>query len=159
IGKTSLVNLFLKQLPKQTTILIGGCDPLSTPRPLGPLYDIASQVSPAFQLLLKEEKTRHIIFSALIDELSKLENVFLIFEDIHWADEATIDLVKFLSRRIYRHKILFLLTYRDDEIHSRHALKNIFGEMIPHTFSKIQLQRLSQNAVQQLATQHGNKSG
>jgi DNA-binding CsgD family transcriptional regulator/tetratricopeptide (TPR) repeat protein len=156
IGKTSLVNHFLKQLPKQTTILIGGCDPLSTPRPLGPLYDIAARVSPSFYSLLKGEKTRHIIFSALIDELSQRESVVIVFEDIHWADEATIDLIKFLSRRIYRYNILFLVTYRDDEIN---ALKNIFGELIPHTFSKIQLQRLSQQAVQQLATQHGNRSG
>lgn len=158
IGKTSVVNLFLKGLPGKSTVLIGGCDPLSTPRPLGPLYDIAPQVSPAFQQLLKEEKTRQVIFSALIEELQKKDLAVMVFEDVHWADEATIDLIKFLSRRIYRYRCLFLLTYRDDEIHARHGLKNIFGELIPHTFSKVQLKRLSQNAVHQLAAKHGKHS-
>lgn len=158
IGKTSVVNTFLKGIPETTSILVGGCDPLSTPRPLGPLYDIATQVSPGFQSVLKNEKQRHLIFSSLLEELS-LRNVVIVFEDIHWADEATIDLIKFLSRRIHRFRCLFILTYRDDEIHARHALKNIFGELVPHTFTKIQLQRLSQKAVYELAKKSGNRSG
>lgn len=158
IGKTSLVNHFLRQLPKGTTVLSGACDPLSTPRPLGPLYDIAAQLGSQFQSLLNEEKKRHIIFSSLIEEITSLKSVVIVFEDVHWADEATIDLIKFLSRRIYRYHCLFLLTLRDDEIESRHALKNIFGELVPHTFSKVQVQRLSLKAVQQLATKHGNRS-
>jgi len=158
IGKTSLVNHFLKQLPKDAAILLGSCDPLSTPRPLGPLYDIAPQVSSRFQSLLKEEKKRHIIFSSLIDELASLQGVVIVFEDVHWADEATVDLIKFLARRVYRYRCLFVLTFRDDEIHARHGLKNIFGELVPHTFSKVLIQRLSLKAVQQLALKRGNRA-
>ena len=38
----------------------------------------------------------------------------LVFEDVHWADEATLDLVKFLGRRIHRLPALLVLSHRDD---------------------------------------------
>ncbi len=160
IGKTALVNHFLKQLPQTSTVLIGACDPLSTPRPLGPLYDIAPGIDPEFPDVLRKPHNRSDVFAALLTKISlESKPIILVFEDVHWADEATIDLIKFLSRRIYRYKCLFLLTYRDDEIHPRHAMKNIFGELIPHTFTKIQLQRLSEETVKQLATDRGSHSG
>ena len=77
--------------------------------------------------MLRNEKDRSIIFGALIRKLSaSTKPVILIFEDIHWADEATIDLIKFLARRIHQYKCLFLLTYRDNEIPSGNTVGNDF---------------------------------
>ncbi len=56
----------------------------------------------------------------------------VVFEDIHWADEATMDFLKFLARRrITQLRCLFILTYRDNEIHSRHPLRSVMGQLNP----------------------------
>jgi DNA-binding CsgD family transcriptional regulator len=160
IGKTSLVDYFIKKIDNTAVIYAGACDSLFTPRPLGPLFDIAPKVGPAFIELLRNEKDRSLIFAALVQKLSATgKPVVLVFEDIHWADEATIDLIKFLARRIYHHSCLFLLTYRDDEIQARHPLAAIFGELPPEHFSKVPLKRFSREMVDQLAVKKGLASG
>src|SRR5688500_8296208 len=70
IGKTSLVNQFTKKIDLQSIILSGACDSLFTPRPLGPLFDIARQIGQDFNNLLKIEKDRSVIFAALVEHLS-----------------------------------------------------------------------------------------
>ena len=160
VGKTSLVNHFVKKIESKSLIYSGACDSLFTPRPLGPLFDIAEQFDQDFIDLLRNEKDRSIIFGALIRKLSaSTKPVILLFEDIHWADEATIDLIKFLARRIHQYKCLFLLTYRDNEIPSGHPLATIFGELPPDNFSKILIDRFSKATVDQLAVQKGYASG
>jgi len=80
-------------------IYSGACDSLFTPRPLGPLFDIAEQFDQDFIDLLRNEKDRSIIFGALIRKLSaSTKPVILIFEDIHWADEGSLDAVEYLTR-------------------------------------------------------------
>jgi DNA-binding CsgD family transcriptional regulator/tetratricopeptide (TPR) repeat protein len=160
VGKTSLVNHFLKKIESKSLIYLGACDSLFTPRPLGPLFDIAEQFDQEFLALLKSEKDRSIIFGAVLRKLSvSTTPVVLVFEDIHWADEATIDLIKFLARRIHQYKCLFLLTYRDDEIHAGNPLATIFGELPTANFSKILVDRFSKVTVDRLAVQKGYASG
>ncbi len=48
---------------------------------------------------------------------------------MHWADEATLDLLKFLGRRIQRTRSLLVVTYRDDEVGTRHPLRLVIGEL------------------------------
>ena len=79
---------------------------LFTPRPLGPLYDIAHHTH-SLTALLEEEAPRSSIFSAVLDELENgRAPTIAIMEDVHWADEATLDLLKFLGRRINRTNVL-----------------------------------------------------
>jgi predicted ATPase len=160
VGKTSLIHHFLKSISARAAVYSGACDSLFTPRPLGPLYDVAAQIGGTFPALLQHEKDRSLLFGAFLQILQ--ENalpVVLVFEDIHWADEATIDLIKFLARRISRLRCLFLLTFRDDEVASRHPLRSVFGELPAGTFSKLALHRLSREAVDQLARAKGYASG
>jgi DNA-binding CsgD family transcriptional regulator len=160
IGKTSLVNHFAQTIESTADIYSGACDSLFTPRPLGPLLDIADQIGQDFSELLRSEKDRSLIFAALIQKLASMERpVVMIFEDIHWADEATIDLIKFLARRIHRYKCLFLLTYRDGEIHAGHPLANIFGELPSDNFSKVAIQGFSREVVDHLTAEKGYTSG
>jgi DNA-binding CsgD family transcriptional regulator/tetratricopeptide (TPR) repeat protein len=79
----------------------------------------------------------------------------VVFEDIHWADEATLDFIKFFSRRITQLRCLFILTFRDDEINPRHPLRNVFSDLSPDTFTRIQLTPLSKEAVYALADEKG----
>ncbi|HZB12637.1 MAG TPA: AAA family ATPase [Chryseolinea sp.] len=160
IGKTSLVNHWVDTKRSRALVFIGACDSLFTPRPLGPLFDIAPEVSQELDDLLMREKNRAVIFTSLIKYLATAQKpVIIVFEDLHWADEATLDLVKFLTRRINRLRCLFLATYRDDEIHSRHPLATLVGEIPAGHFSKIQLAKFSRSLIDQLASRKGNVSG
>jgi ATP/maltotriose-dependent transcriptional regulator MalT len=160
IGKTSLLNSFVKRAEHSAIVYSGACDSLFTPRPLSPLFDISVQIGQNFTDLLNDEKDRSLIFTTFIQKLSSsTKPVVLIFEDIHWADEATIDLIKFLARRIDRYRCLFLLTYRDGEIHSRHPLASLFGELPSGNFSKIVIHPFSKDVVNTLAAKKGYTSG
>ena len=156
IGKTSLVKAFCKQQREDCSIYQGACDALFTPRPLAPLYDIMWQLCSDFARYSHKVEERPVLFSKFFYELSnKTEKILIVFEDIHWADEATLDFIKFFARRIGQLSCLFILTYRDDEIHSRHPLRNVFSDLSPDTFTRIQLMPLSREAVYKLANEKG----
>src|SRR3954469_5034791 len=156
IGKTALVKAFCKQQRDDCSIYQGACDALFTPRPLAPLYDIMWQLCSDFARYSHKVEERPVLFSKFFHELSdKKEKILIVFEDIHWADEATLDFIKFFARRIGQLSCLFILTYRDDEIHSRHPLRNVFSDLSPDTFTRIQLMPLSREAVYKLANEKG----
>ncbi len=156
IGKTFLVDHFLRQKAGVAATYAGSCDSLYTPRPLGPLYDVASQIGPHFTRALKNGRDRAHIFDSFIQEIaSTRKTVILVFEDIHWADAATIDFIKLLARRIARYHCMFILTYRDNEVHDEHPLRRIFAEMSPATYSHLTLDPLSPETVRAMATAQG----
>jgi DNA-binding CsgD family transcriptional regulator/tetratricopeptide (TPR) repeat protein len=156
IGKTSLVKTFCKELKKTSNIYLGTCDALFTPRPLAPLYDILLQIGKGLPENSGDIADRTAFFTRVFHELSnKKEPGLIIFEDIHWADEATLDFIKFLGRRITQLRYLFILTYRDNEIHSRHPLRNVLGQLNPDSFTHIQLLPLSRQAVEKMAEEKG----
>ncbi|HTD41831.1 MAG TPA: AAA family ATPase [Mucilaginibacter sp.] len=156
IGKTSLVRTFCNEIKGECKILQGTCDALFTPRPLAPLYDIAWQMQSDIMQRVKDKRDRAALFTSLLQELNaQKEPVVLIFEDIHWADEATLDFIKFLARRINYLHCLFILTYRDNEIHSGHPLRNVFGQLSRDTFTRLQLTALSKEAVETMSAEKG----
>ncbi len=156
VGKTSLVKEFTGNLKNETLVLTGGCDSLFTPRPLGPLFDISGDFSPEFQRILKSNSNRSALFNSFLAELKeKKQTTILIFEDVHWADEATLDLIKYFSRRVFMVNCLFILTYRDDEINLDHRLRAILGEIPPQYQTRLKIQRLSVDAVKELSKNTG----
>src|ERR1700689_431912 len=100
IGKTFLLNEFSKQ-QRGAQVLWGACDALFTPRPLGPVHDIARQAEGPLLAAVNSGANRDKIFAAVLDELERTRTL-VVFEDLHWADEATLDLLKYLGRRILR---------------------------------------------------------
>jgi tetratricopeptide (TPR) repeat protein len=153
IGKTTLVERFLAQTqePRQDSVrsLWASCEALFTPRPLGPLYDIAQQTVSPLRALLDGEAKRGSIFAALLDDLAQCPTI-LVIEDIHWADEATLDFIKYLARRIHRTATLLVLTYRDDEIDNEHQLRRVLGDLPARYVTGLQLRPLSEEAVAML---------
>ena len=113
IGKTSLARLFAAG-PDVGEVLWGVCDPLGVPRPLGPLHDVADDLGEPAAGLLGAGAPPHEIHRALLDALTA-RSVLLVVDDLQWADEATIDLLRFLLRRIAGTRSLVLATYRADE--------------------------------------------
>lgn len=151
IGKTSLVEHFIKEHKTTWRVLQGACDSLFTPRPLGPLHDIALQISGNLLALLKAESNRAEIFSTCLNELNE-QTTILVIEDVHWADEATLDLLKYLGRRIRQTTSLVILTYRDDEMSVDHPLRILFGDLASsNALYRIPVAPFSKDVVFELA--------
>ena len=156
IGKSSLVRVFGEGLPAGTAFYLGLCDALFTPRPLAPVYDVAGQMRGASWLKAMDQPDRSVLFSGFYQDLAERRGTMVIvFEDIHWADEATLDLIKFLARRISRVRCLFLLTYRDNEIHAGHPLRSVLGQLPPDAVTRLHPEPLSRKAVERLAAGKG----
>lgn len=154
IGKTSLVERFLERRQSATRVLWGACESLFTPRPLGPLYDIAQHAQTSLRALLEGEPNRATLFAAVLEELmSDHLPTMIVIEDIHWADEATLDLIKYLARRIHRTPSLLVLTYRDDELVKNHPLRLVLGDLPARDVTRLRLLALSEEAVATLAQQ------
>jgi DNA-binding CsgD family transcriptional regulator len=156
IGKTALLQKFSTQ-QRQARILWGACDALFTPQPLAPLLDVARQTQGALLAAINSGANRDVIFTATLDELER-PGTLLIFEDMHWADEATLDLLKYLGRRIHRTQALLAVTYRDDEVGPRHPLRFVIGDLPRASTRRMTLSPLSGSAVAQLAKRAGQSA-
>ena len=149
IGKTSLLRAFMATPAcAQTQPLWGSCDPLLTPSPLGPLHDVAADLGGGVRAALARDAGRLEVFMAVLDALGQAPRC-LVFEDLHWADEATLDLLAYLGRRIERTRTLLLVSYRDDEIGPAHPLRRVLGAL-PEAV-RMGLHPLSPAAVRELA--------
>lgn len=151
IGKSAFVEHFVETHGQGLCVLTGHCDPLFTPTPLGPLYDIARQTRADLLLALEAGAPRAGLFSAVLDMMrgARQANLVLV-EDIHWADEATLDLVKFLGRRIAGTRTLLVLTYREGEVADT-PLRQVLGDLaMSKATVRLELPRLSLEAVRRL---------
>ena len=146
IGKTSLARLFAAD-PDVGDVLWGVCDPLGVPRPLGPLHDVADDLGEPAAGLLRAGAPPHEIHRALLDALTA-RSVLLVVDDLQWADEATIDLLRFLLRRIAGTRSLILATYRADEPDPQPALRALLGDVArTPSATRVELDPLSVAAV------------
>ncbi|MGA8988644.1 ATP-binding protein [Aeromicrobium sp.] len=149
IGKTALVETFEQSAGLRT--LRGTCDGLFTPRALGPLFDVAAQAGGALLEACRAERSREELFAALLATLGE-QPTLMVLEDLHWADEATLDLIRHVGRRIKDRPVLILATYRDDRLSARDPLRVVLGELgTQQTTRRIDLAPLSAAAVIELA--------
>lgn len=126
-GKTTLVQHFAGELDGGARVLWGACDPLATPRPLGPFHDMAADLSFPTARQLREATAPHEIFAAVHDEL-RTSPALLVVDDLHWADQGTIDLLRFLLRRLESTGTLVIGTVRDDELGVDHPVRSLLGD-------------------------------
>ena len=99
------------------------------------------------------------IFTALLDELTDGRQAgaatVLVVEDVHWADDASLDALAFVARRIEGLRALLVLTYRDDEVPVVSLLQRVLGGLRAPVAVRIPLGPLSARAVTQLAGEPG----
>src|SRR5690348_6191511 len=152
VGKTALLERFQHEL-RDARWSWGACDDLFTPRPLGPLYDLADQLGGELQELCARGASRDDLFRALLRQISGPGPVnVVVVEDVHWADEATMDLLRFAGRRLRDTRILLVVTFRDDDLATDDQLRVALGELARHrTTRRIALAPLSADAVRTLA--------
>jgi DNA-binding CsgD family transcriptional regulator/tetratricopeptide (TPR) repeat protein len=160
IGKSALLaQAFANGASVQARVLWGACDPLSTPRPLGPLHDIARQVGGTVLGTATASVAREDLFGGMLDELRRDgPPTIVVVEDIHWADEATLDLLTFLGRRIHQTRALLVVSYRDDEVGPTHPVRVLLGHLPPVNVRRIGLKPLSLPAVGRLARDAGRSA-
>src|SRR5271165_1240770 len=152
VGKSALVEQVQRGLPEATWCW-GACDGLFTPRPLGPLFDIAGTLGGELLELCRAGAARDELLSALLRQVSAPGGLHvLVVEDVHWADEATIDLLRFLGRRIRDAPVLLLATYRDEGMTATDPLRIAVGDLATQrSVRRISLRPLSADAVAVLA--------
>jgi len=155
-GKSALLEQFTHDLPA-TRPWWGACDGMFTPRPLGPLFDIAQQARGPLLRLCREAGSREELFDALLNEISEPGPLrVVVIEDVHWADEATLDMLAFLARRIRDVAVLLILSYRNDEIAGSHPLLVALGQLaVQRCTRRLELAPLSAQAVRVLAEGRG----
>lgn len=159
IGKTALIREFVGRQQLAARVLWGGCESLFTPHPLAPLYDIAREAGDHFRTALAAAGNREVIFNTTLDQLAKgpLPTI-VVFEDVHWADEATLDLLKFLGRRLQRLAVMLILSYRDDEVDWHHSLRSVIGDLPSDAVHRLALPPLTEEGVAALAECAGRAS-
>ncbi len=157
IGKTALVDAFAAQVAP-TRVLTGACEALRTPRPLGPLLDIAADVGGDLAEIADAGASPSDVVRTLLRELRRQTPTLVVLEDLHWADEATLDLLRLLARRIATVPALVVATHRD-ELDRTHPLRVLLGELPRPAAGRIGLRPLSVGAVAALAGPHGVDAG
>ena len=131
--------------------LAGACEHLATPAPLGPFADVAAAVGGPLAAAVEAGHPRDVAM-ALLDELRV--PAVLVIEDAHWADEATLDVLRVLGRRISETPSLVVVTFRD-EVPDDDPLRILLGDLASApAVERLEVPPLSPEAVCGLAAPH-----
>jgi DNA-binding CsgD family transcriptional regulator len=159
VGKTTLLAQFVDQLDPRLRVLRGWCDPLAAPRPLGPLTDALAgldAVAGAALTAAVDSGDTAQIYRQLLAALGDRDRWVWVIEDVHWADGATLDLVRFLARRVTTLRLVLVISFRDDELAATHPLAVTLGDLANYpAVSRIELAALTLPAVATLAAGSG----
>jgi DNA-binding NarL/FixJ family response regulator len=160
IGKSTLVDALVAEL-EDARIAWSGCDGLFTPSALGPLQDVADQWGGAVRVACAPGVPRDARFAALLSMLREHDGLsVLVVEDLHFADEATLDLVAYVARRLRGVRAMVVATYRDDGLADNRALRETLGEASTvRSTRRLGLPPLSRAAVAILSDGTGHDPG
>ena len=137
IGKTTLVaNLARQAEAAGALVLWGHCYDLSITPPYGPWLELAGRYQPCDGLppapaflhdpaALAAAGSQEALFAqtwAFFAALAAARPLVLVLEDLHWADQESLTLLRLVARRLAGHRVLVLATYRSDDLSRRHAL-------------------------------------
>jgi ATP/maltotriose-dependent transcriptional regulator MalT len=155
IGKTSLVKAFVEHCPSDIDVVWGACDGVSTPQPYGPFEDMADALGPEFHHLLDGNASRGDVGRWLLKWMAAGRTRVLVVEDMHWADQATLDLLAFLARRIDSLPVVLLVTHRDGDGHGASVDRILGGVASLATVRQVPLEPLSRPGVARLVSDTG----
>ncbi|BEP12858.1 AAA family ATPase [Acidothermaceae bacterium B102] len=155
-GKSALVREWADTAAKaRGRVLWGACDPMTSPRPLGPLVDIASHLDSRVEELLRSGE-RDGLFEATLAALVAGGPTVLVVEDLHWADGSTLDLVRFLARRVVGTPLLAVVTYRGEQLQPSDPVRVMLGDIATQApVRRIEVPLLSASAVAVMAAGTG----
>src|SRR5215204_3386019 len=155
IGKTALVDAFVRAVPRSTRVLRGSCDPVVPPRPFAPLSDMAARTPDGLRAAL-DAADRDRVFERFLRLIrDQGSGAAVIFEDLHWADSATLDLLRVVGRRLPDTPILVVGTYRPHDVDDEHPLRATLGDIPARVIMEIQVPPLTAAAVEALSAATG----
>jgi DNA-binding CsgD family transcriptional regulator/tetratricopeptide (TPR) repeat protein len=153
IGKTSLVRRFVAELPGDVRVLVGVCDDLLAPRALGPLQEAVAGTGGPLERALGGGP--EAVFDAAVAQLRTPRPTVLVLDDVQWADDATLDVLRYLARRLDGLPALLVLTYRPEAVVPGHPLERLLGALSGTSPATLRLAPLSPEAVDELARRAG----
>ncbi len=182
IGKTRLVDEFLASLDDSAIVTRGQCVEFGTVGlPYAPLAGVfrdlvravgddavfeaaagaVSTLRSLVELRTPVERDERLgverldeVVTTVLEQLSRDRTIVVTIEDLHWADPATLDVLRFLTRMIRDGRVLLVLTYRSDDVGRGHPLRPLLAELERNRrASRILLDRL--DAAQVRAQAHG----
>jgi DNA-binding CsgD family transcriptional regulator/tetratricopeptide (TPR) repeat protein len=160
IGKTALLRRFSGKVAGSARVLWAACDHLFIPRPLGPFLDLAGAAGGRLAARMGGAARPYDVAAALLAEFGSGGTAVVVLEDVHWADEASLDVVRLLARRIEAVPTLLVLSYRDDELNRSHPLRLVLGDLSGGgQVARVELGGLSRSAVAVLARPQGLDAG
>jgi DNA-binding CsgD family transcriptional regulator/tetratricopeptide (TPR) repeat protein len=157
VGKTTFVESVITQAGSGLRVARGACDGSSTPAPLVPLREmlpvLPADVWPA-------DADRADVFTRLSGALGRPGTPYLLLiEDAHWADDATLDMIRHLARRVHHLRALVLVTFRSEETVASHPLRVLFGDVAGASgVRRIDLNPLTRDGVRALLKEHAAES-
>jgi DNA-binding winged helix-turn-helix (wHTH) protein/DNA-binding CsgD family transcriptional regulator/tetratricopeptide (TPR) repeat protein len=155
-GKTALARAAASAAAADSArVLWGMCTPLATPAPLEPLREAAAQLGGPLAMQVEQDQPVPRILPPLLVELTRAGSV-LVLDDLQWADQATIDLLRLLTRRVHRTRTLVIGTHRDEEIGIDHPLRGLIGDVARSTAAqRLSVGPLSRDAVAAIVATSG----
>jgi DNA-binding CsgD family transcriptional regulator/tetratricopeptide (TPR) repeat protein len=155
-GKSALLRRFSDLVSGRADVLWGSCDPLSSPRPLGPLVDVAPQVGAGIGELLHAGDRERVFDATLTALRTRTRPAVFVIEDIHWADASTLDFLRFVGRRLDGTPTLLVVSYRDDQLSATDPVRLILGDLASSApVTRLPVPPLSPDAVAVLAAGTG----
>ncbi len=158
IGKTSLLARFSDHAAAKARVFRGACEDLMTPRPLGPFRDMARGANGA--LGSAGVIDRDALLDALLEEMAFFQRpAVVIVEDIHWADQASLDILRVLARRVAELPAMLVVSYREQDLPDDHPVIRMSGLLPSTDVLRLELAPLSDSAVSDLAVAAGVEPG
>jgi DNA-binding CsgD family transcriptional regulator len=155
VGKTALLQRFCDDQAGSARVLWGTCDALFTPRPLGPLFDIAEVTGGELEELVACGAKAHEVVATLARELRRSSPTVIVLEDVQQADSATLDVIRLLGRKLATIPALVVASYRDEELPGAQLLRVVLGELATaKDVERLEIEPLSPSAVAELAQSH-----
>jgi DNA-binding CsgD family transcriptional regulator len=154
VGKSTLLDALRAELA-DARWCAGACDGQFVPRPLAPFFEVAAALGTA---VVPTPGHREDLFAELLAQLRDASRpdrlVVVSIEDVHWADEATLDLLRYLARRVGHDALLVIATYRDDALDPGDPLRVALGDLVTQrTTRRLDLPSLTRDAVRRLAAE------
>ena len=151
VGKSALVRAFIDGLAGDVTVHVGGCDDLVAPRSLGPFLDMAADPAARGSDVrgIVEAGTMPEVLPALLELFGHGPTVAVI-EDLHWADDATLDAMRYLARRVTGIPVVLVATFRTSGLAGDHPLTRLLGTLLGDHVVRLPLESLSVQAVRDL---------
>lgn len=156
IGKSAVVTAFVAALPVGVRVFYSACDPLSTPVPLGPVLELRDALSPSGAVrvatALDNPHGPAAVPEAVVAALADSGPAVWLIEDVHWADAATLDVLRYLISRIATIPLLLVLTHRVEGVGQEHQLSEFLADIAEsHALGRTELEPLTRDGVVTLA--------